>query len=277
MHTPVSPLLPESLLSIYYIQGKIPSQQRFPPSFLGNWEEDGFSFLFFRQPDPELVEAVIRSHPGLRLLDTYEMTYEQWQGGKLTPQTIGRFHFTPPWSEPDPKPGQLSIILDPGVVFGNGAHPTTGDCLEAIDLVCAGKKVHTMLDLGTGTGILALAAVRAGCGRALAVDFNYLAAQTARTNVRLNKLEENILVIQGRAEEHTTHPSDLLVANIHYNVMKDLVRSPGFLRQKWFLLSGLMRSEAQKTLDFLAGQPVIIVKQWKGDVWTTILGLTCGQ
>lgn len=277
MHEPNRPLLPDSILLIYYIQGKIPSQQRFPSHFLGNWEEDGFSFLFFRQPAAEFVNNVVGGNRGLTLLDTYEMTYEQWQGGKLTSMTIGRFRFTPPWCESPSEPGLEGIILDPGVVFGNGAHPTTRDCLEAIDLVCTGKKVHTMLDLGTGTGILALAAIRSGCGKALAVDFNYLAARTARTNVRLNGMEENILVIQGRAEEHMVFPSDLLVANIHYAVMKDLVRSPGFLRQKWFLLSGLMRSEAREMLDFLSTQPVIIVKQWKGDIWTTVLGLTAEQ
>lgn len=269
-------LLPESLLSIYYIEGKIPPQQRFPAdSFLGNWEEDGFSFLFFRCPAPELVEDIVRINPGLRLLDTYEMTYEQWQGGRIEPIYIGRFLLTPPWIEATPEPDTRSIILDPGVVFGNGAHPTTRDCLEAIDLVCTGKKVHSMLDLGTGTGILALAAVKSGCKKALAVDFNYLAARTARTNVHLNDMEGNIMVIQGRAEDFTAFPSDLLVANIHYEVMKDLVRTPGFLRQKWFLLSGLLRSEAREIISFLASQPVILVKQWDKDgIWTTILGIT---
>ena len=72
-------------------------------------------------------------------------------------------------------------------------------------------------------------------------------------------------VIQGRAEDYTVFPSDLLVANIHYDVMKKIVRSPGFLHQKWFLLSGLLRSEAKEMADFLSRQPVIIVKQWNQD------------
>jgi ribosomal protein L11 methyltransferase len=276
MQGPNHSLLPESILYIYYIDGKIPLQQKFPSgSFLGNWEEDGFSFLFFRQPARELIEDLVRDDPALHLLDTYEMTYEQWQGGKIEPVRIGRFLFAPPWIETAPEPGQHALILDPGVVFGNGAHPTTQDCLEAIDLICTGKKVQTMLDLGTGTGILALAAIKSGCQKALAVDFNYLAARTALTNVHLNNMEKNILVIQGRAEEYTALPSDLLVANIHYEVMKKLVRTPGFLRQKWFLLSGLLRSEAKEIIDFLSGQPVIIVKRWNKDgIWTTILGIT---
>ena len=132
-----------------------------------------------------------------------------------------------------------------------------------------------MLDLGTGSGILALAATKLGCRKALAVDFNYLAARTARTNVQLNNMDDNILVIQGRAEDYTVFPSDLLVANIHYEVMKKLVRTPGFLRQKWFLLSGLLRSEAKEMADFLSRQPVIIIKQWNQDgIWTTFLGIT---
>jgi ribosomal protein L11 methyltransferase len=88
-------------------------------------------------------------------------------------------------------------------------------------------------------------------------------------------MNDKILVIQGRAEDSTALPSDLLVANIHYEVMRKLVRTPGFLRQKWFLLSGLLRSEARDIIDFLSSQPVIIVKQWNQDgIWTTILGLT---
>lgn len=269
-------LLPDSTLYIYYIDGKISPQQSFPPDiFLGNWEEDGFSFLFFRNPVREFVEEIIKANPTLNLLDTYEMTYEQWQGGKIEPIRIGRFLLAPPWVGTEPEADANTIILDPGVVFGNGTHPTTQNCLEAIDLICTGKKVHTMLDLGTGTGILALAATKLGCRKALAVDFNYLAARTARTNVQLNDMNNQILVIQGRAEDYTVFPSDLLVANIHYDVMKKIVRSPGFLRQKWFLLSGLLRSEAREMADFLSRQPVIIVKRWdQNGIWTTFLGIT---
>lgn len=270
------PFLPDSTLYIYYIHGRFPVSQKFPsPDFLGNWEEDGFSFLFFRSPLPNLVEDLIKQNPGLQLLDTFEMTYEQWQGGNIEETEIDQFLFVPPWSKQSHEPHQEKIILDPGVVFGNGTHPTTRDCLEAISIVCSGKKVHTMLDLGTGSGILALAAIKLGCQKALAVDFNYLSAKTARTNVLLNKMENNICVIQGRAENFTEFPSDLFVANIHFDVMKTLVRTPGFLRQKWFLLSGLLQSEAKQISDYLATLPVIIIKKWnQNGIWTTILGIT---
>ena len=181
----------------------------------------------------------------------------------------------PTWIKASPGPDDVAITIDSGVVFGNGTHTTTQACLEAIDIACAGHKVHSMLDLGTGTGILALAAAKLGCEKIVALDYNYLAARTARQNVILNNLEERILVVNGRAEEHTAIATDLLVANIHFEVMKDLVRTEGFLRQKWFVLSGLLNSEVKKILEYLATQPVLILKRWNQDeIWHTILGIT---
>ena len=275
MHS--TPLLrPDTPLFIYYIDGIVPALHTIDAeNFIGNWVEDDFSFLFFTQPAKESVLAVLADFPQLKLLDEYEMTYAQWQGGIIEPVRIGRFLLNPTWIKASPGAGDIAITLDSGVVFGNGTHPTTQACLEAIDIACSGKKTRTMLDLGAGTGILALAAAKLGCEKIIAVDYNYLATRTARLNVSLNHLDEQILVVNGRAQEHIGVATDLLVANIHYDVMKDLVRTEGFLNQKWFVLSGLLRSEAEKISEFLATQPVLILKRWnQDDIWHTILGIT---
>jgi len=269
-------LRPETVLHIYYIEGILPTDAPIPAeNFIGNWVEDNFSFLFFKKSARETVEKILSNYPGLRLQDEYEMSYEQWQGGAIEPVRIGRFLINPPWIKASPRKGEISITLDSGVVFGNGEHPTTQACLEAIEIACAGGKVKTMLDLGSGTGILSLAAARLGPKKIASVDYNFLASQTTRTNVLLNNLEEQILVINGKAEEHTGVASDLLVANIHYDVMRNLIRAEGFLKQKWFVLSGLLRSEEKKISAFLATQPVHILKRWNKDsIWNTILGIT---
>lgn len=276
MSPPPVALRPDTLLHIYYVAGILPPHQTIAAEhFLGNWVEDDFSFLFFTRPAAREVEELLRRHPGTRLLDQYEMTYGQWQGGNITPLRIGRFLLNPPWIKASPAKGEIAITVDAGLVFGNGTHPTTQDCLTAIDIACSGGKVTTMLDLGTGTGVLALAAARLGCARIVAVDYNYLAARTARGNVGRNDLDDRILVVNGRAEEHLSVATDLLVANIHYQVMKDLVASEGFLRQKWFVLSGLLRSEAAKIEEVLKTLPVLILKRWDRDnIWHTILGIT---
>ena len=269
-------LRPETVLHIYYLEGILPPDLHVPVEyFVGNWVEDDFSFLFFRKSAKETVETILSDYPNIKLLDKYEMSYEQWQGGVVEPVRLGRFLLNPPWIKASPQKGEIAITLDSGVVFGNGAHPTTQACLEAIELVCAGGKVQTMLDLGSGTGILSLAAARLGCRRILSVDYNFLASQTTRTNVILNDLKNQIFVVNGKAGDHTAVATDLLVANIHYDVMKDLIRTEGFLKQKWFVLSGLLRSETEKVSAFLSTQPVHILKRWNNDnTWNTLLGIT---
>jgi len=276
MNKPAPSLRPDTNLFIYYIEGELPV---FHPvtdeSFIGNWVEDNFSFLFFSKPSKPLVLGLLEELPGLALLDEYEMTYAQWQGDAIEPVRIGRFLLNPTWIKASAAEHEIAITLDSGVVFGNGSHATTQACLEALDIACAGKKPETVLDLGCGTGILALAAAKLGCKNIAAIDYNYLATQTARTNVRLNGLEQHIVVVNGKAEEHISQPSDLLMANIHYDVMKKLVRAEGFTNHKWFILSGLLSSQAEKIVSFLRNRPVLILKRWNQDaIWHTILGIT---
>lgn len=276
MNSATASLRPESILHIYYLEGTIGHSYAIThPAFLGNWEEDGFSFLFFLESADSTVADIIQHHDTLQLVDQYQMSYAEWQGGSIEPLQIGRFLLQPSWNSQQPEPGQIPISLNPGVVFGNGAHPTTRDCLEAIEIACMGGKVKSMLDLGTGTGILAIAGAKLGCEKCLAVDFNHLAARTAQANVELNGLEQNIQVVSGRAEQLIARPTDLMVANIHYAVMKDIVASEGFLQQKWFVLSGLLASEAEKIAAHLKNLPVSVLKRWaQNGVWHTFLGVT---
>ncbi len=264
-------------LYIYYLDGRLKSNHKiFHDHFIGNWQEDEFSFLFFSRPSPKEVGKILRSNPGLALLEEFHMTYDQWQGDKIVPFKIGRFHIIPPWEKPPNRTGksskELTVLLDPGVVFGNGLHTTTQDCLEALEMVFLRENIASALDLGTGTGLLSLAVSLLGCNTTLAVDFNFLAAITALRNVRLNGLENTILVAQGRAEDFIDSPSDLMIANIHYDVMKQLITAQGFLKKKWFILSGLLRSQARDLRLKLSRLPVTIIKEWERDgIWHTFL------
>ena len=75
-------------------------------------------------------------------------------------------------------------------------------------------------------------------------------------------MKNRILAVQGRAEAFIEHPADLLLANIHYDVMRLLVKSAGFLQKKWFILSGLLRSQAGDISRKLSGKPLKILKKW---------------
>jgi ribosomal protein L11 methyltransferase len=264
-------------LYIYYLEGRVSSAGRFfNQHFIGNWEEEGFSFLFFSELSDEFVLKFIENHDGLKLIDQYQMSYEEWQGGKFSSLQIGSFMIIPPWETEKPdfvKPGKMKILLDPGVVFGNGLHPTTQDCIEALELLFSVHQIKSALDLGCGTGILALVAGKLGCWKCFALDFNLLAAQTAGNNIKLNGLTQHIIVAQARAENFVDLPVDLLIANIHYDVMKKLLESHGFFKKKWFILSGLLRSQAKDVADRLQRPGVKIIKTWERDnIWHTFWG-----
>ena len=102
----------------------------------------------------------------------------------------------PSWRDFTPESPNLAIIeLDPGMAFGTGTHPTTRMCLEALeDVIQAGDDV---LDVGTGSGILTIAALKLGATHALAVDVSTVAVRIAKENVALNNLMDRVEVVQG--------------------------------------------------------------------------------
>ncbi len=269
--------IPYGPLHIYYLSGRLtPNAENFAKTFLGNWEEEETSFLFFSAPAEDQIEALLAAQPHLRLLDTFQMSYEQWQGGSIEPLTIAGVTLRPPWTEEIAPPAArdgIVLTLDPGLVFGSGTHPTTADCLRAIREVFADSPPpDTVLDLGTGTGVLALAAAKLGSRRVLAVDLNPLAAHTAKRNIAANGLGSRVLAIRGRAEQFADTAADLLVANIHYEVLEKVMAAARFKSKPRVVLSGLLRSEARAAKAELEKQRFRILETWEtNDTWSTIL------
>ena len=262
-------------LYIYHLSGRLTSHDNIPKNtFIGNWEEDDYSFLFLSQPAFEGIQHLLRTQPQLSYIDSYCMSYEQWQGTSFTAFDHGPFQIVAPWHDHvHHGPNKRTLILDPGLVFGTGTHPTTRDCLDAVQLAFRRHSPSSALDLGTGTGILALAVARLGCQFNLAVDLNLLAATTAARNVRLNCLEQQVMVVQGYAEDFIDCAADLVMANVHYAVMQKLIQSKGFKNKKCYILSGLMRSEAKQVKMDVERLPAKIFKSWTHNgIWHTFYG-----
>jgi len=269
------PLLPDTKLTIYCLSGSIGNRAINHHGFLGNWEDDGYCFLFFDQPADQLIDQLVVEKDGIRLEDRLVMSYRDWQGDAAGPLKIGRFLLSPPWLKRSAEDDEIGIIFDPGLVFGNGTHPTTLASLAAMEVVCAGGVVEQMLDLGTGTGLLALAGARLGCSKVIAVDNTLLAASTAAKNVAHNDLHNQILVINGSAEDFTSLPSDLLVANIGFQVLEHLVMDMDHSLHRWLVFSGLLNDEAELIRTRPAEREATILKQWRNDsVWNTLLAIT---
>lgn len=263
-------------LSIYYFDG-VPELDRTilkNTAFLGTWVEAEESFLFFSSDCDDVVNKILKENKEIRLIEKYEMTGEQWHGEKIEPYYVNDLYIYPPWDAPsEGKKATRPICLDPGVVFGTGRHQTTEDCLYLIHRLFTRERIRSVLDIGTGTGLLSLGAAAMGCQKVMACDFNYLAVKTTLKNIRLNGYEDRMLAFQAKGEEIMSIPCDLLVANIHYDVMRVMIENRSLLDKKYFILSGLLNSEAKKVLDSLSRKNIHIIERRCPDgIWNTILG-----
>ena len=261
-------------LYIYLLDGLVREDDEvlLGDTFLGNWVEEDSSFLFFKKPADKPLIRLLKRRSDLELVDDYCFTYEQWQGGGLDALRIEGFLIIPPWEKTVPNEGLIRILLDPGVVFGNGLHPTTRDCLRAIAWAHRKRPFSRVLDLGTGTGVLALAVACLGAERVLAADLNPLCVRTANKNVRLNGLNEIIEVVERPAEDFYDEPADLMVANIHHAVIRDLLERRMFRKKDRIIISGLMRSQAREIKTQLEGPCFRLLREWDHDMtWFTFL------
>jgi len=265
---------PYNDLYIYLIKGLVPLEEEafLGSCFLGNWVEEDTCFLFFSETSSGIVSELVKRHSELLLLENYHFSYEEWQGAFSEPLRIDRFLIVPPWVDAVAGPGERKIFLDPGLVFGTGLHASTRDSLKALSYVHSRSDIKKVVDLGTGTGVLALASALLGAEHVLAVDLNPLCVKTTKRNVQFNHLEGRIEVQEGRAEDFAELQADLMLANIHWDVLKALLHKEGFRRNPWIVLSGLMRSHARDLESDLTRCGLRIVKTWEDEAtWYTML------
>jgi len=180
-----------------------------------------------------------------------------------------RLVICPTWRSYRPREGEAVIRLDPGMAFGTGQHPTTLMCLRALEeLLRPGMDV---LDLGTGSGILALAAAKLGAASVLALDIDPQAAAVARENVRLNGLEVAVQVEEGGLDEALRTAFDLAMANISAPVilgmapaLAEVLRPGGVL-----IVAGFSAESAERVSSALARTGLMVERaladgDWRG-------------
>jgi ribosomal protein L11 methyltransferase len=183
-----------------------------------------------------------------------------------------RLLIRPTWREFEPGPDDLVIALDPGMAFGTGLHPSTRLCLVALErLVRPGDRV---LDVGTGSGILAIAAARLGASLVRAVDLDGVALEAARANVAANGLGEVVQVRHGDAADLPEQGSfDVVVANIIARVIIDSAPSlAGQLRPGGHLIaSGILDERRDEVTVALAAHGLSVEGTLAEADWCALL------
>ena len=192
-----------------------------------------------------------------------------------TPIRIGqRVLVCPAWETPRPRPDDILLVMDPGMAFGTGLHPTTRMCLEIVEeRVQPGMSV---LDLGTGSGILAIAAARLGARPILALDSDEIAVEAARKNSSINKVSDDIQVEKGSLGLLDPDRAwDLALVNILAPIILKFFQD-GLARHirpgGTIVLSGIIEEQAPELLDAMEKSQLSLIERRQVKDWVTLVG-----
>jgi len=212
------------------------------------WERSRVSALFPANADLPAALARAFGAAGVAATTPYRVEHvddQDWvrvTQSQFTPQQITpRLWIVPSWhTAPDPQ--AINIVLDPGLAFGTGTHPTTRLCLRWLDRHIHGGE--SVIDYGCGSGILAIAALKFGAGQACGIDIDEQALLAARHNAMQNQV--NVVLLD--AADKLAQPAQVVVANILANPLRVLAPLIAKLtaRQGRVALSGILEEQADE-------------------------------
>jgi len=226
------------------------------------WEEgdDGRTVRFWLAQesasgrDPRPVLDLLREHGTL----TSAAQEAGWRDGWRRfhrPVVEGRVRVRPPWYPAEP--GLLDVVIDTGMAFGTGSHFTTRLCLRALQDLPRGA----LVDVGTGSGVLALAALRLGFAPVWAMDNDPLAVESCLHNARANGLEPHVSLGDVLDQGLQLPPADVAVANLLQGPILELARRLEAADAAWapprLLLSGLLVGQGDEVLAALGGYRLV--------------------
>jgi ribosomal protein L11 methyltransferase len=184
-----------------------------------------------------------------------------------------RIAVVPTWRRYRAKASDVVVLLDPGMAFGTGHHPTTRACLELLEsLVRPGMSV---LDVGCGSGILAIASVKLGAARAFGLEIDPVAVESAKANVLENGVADSVRVVEGTLP-HPEAPAgsfDLAMANISSKVVSEL--APHLARAVapggTVVASGIIDGQSAAAMERLEQAGLAVVRRHESDDWVTLV------
>jgi ribosomal protein L11 methyltransferase len=266
-----SVLEPEQPLYVYELKGGVPPPFLNLEGLMGVWPEAEYTYLFFTAPANAVLEPFFQEHPEFSLTRQYQMPYGHWQQLAVQePLTVDRFKVITRPQRIHLAQEEILLWIDSGIIFGSGLHPTTRGCLRALSVVFSDTTPSTVLDLGTGSGILAIAAAKLGAERVEAVDLNPMAISTAAENCRRNEVENAVRLRRADAREFLPD-AELLCVNIHFDFLHSLLRNPDLYRYQWVIIGGFLKDKLPVVRELLPSRVLVKEPEIEEKSWITLI------
>jgi ribosomal protein L11 methyltransferase len=223
----------------------------------GGWQETFDGLVFWLPTEPAPAEGLLRRLRrlgDLQVADESEDWLLRWREFHR-PLAVGPFYVRPPWQAP--REGVLDLCIDAGMAFGTGAHPTTRQCLAGL----ARLTPSGLVDLGTGSGVLALAAARLAFAPVTGIDADPVALEAARVNARANGLEVDFRLGDVTDPAVSLPAAPVAVGNLSLPTILELAgRVDGRLGEPWrprrLLLAGLLEEQGEQAAAAFEGYRV---------------------
>ncbi|MEK7851737.1 MAG: 50S ribosomal protein L11 methyltransferase, partial [Deltaproteobacteria bacterium] len=194
----------------------------------------------------------------------------KWKEFFKPEKVTGRIVIKPTWEPYHAQGNEIVIAIDPGMAFGTGTHATTRACLQLIEEVVGKGDISSMFDVGTGSGILSIAAARLGVSKTIAMDIDETARKVAEDNVSLNKVGNSVRIIDTPLDKISIE-FELVVANI---IAEELVRLSPVLKERvtaggYLVLSGIISEKADMVKESF--KSLALEKEVREGEWVSLL------
>ncbi|MDQ0156015.1 50S ribosomal protein L11 methyltransferase [Robertmurraya andreesenii] len=183
-----------------------------------------------------------------------------------------KFTIVPTWEEYTPvHSDELIIELDPGMAFGTGTHPTTVMSIQALERTI--EEGFQVIDVGTGSGVLSIAAAMLGASRVEALDLDEVAVNSAKINIKLNKVHDRVTVRQNNLLDGISEPVDVIVANILAEVIVRFTDDAARLVKPggYFITAGIILQKKQEVKDAITTAGFEIIETLQMEDWVSFI------
>ena len=183
-----------------------------------------------------------------------------------------RFTIVPTWEEYEPvSSDELIIELDPGMAFGTGTHPTTVMCIQALERTI--QEGDLVVDVGTGSGVLSIASALLGAKHIQALDLDEVAVESAKMNVKLNKVQDLVDVSQGNLLDGVDEQADVVVANILAEIIMRFTDDVGKVVKPggYFIASGIIQPKKEDVKNAIIASGFTIEETIQMEDWVALI------